>query len=206
MTVYLSPWREWERSALLVYSWLCFERSAKLAVPLPEQIHDSAQMWEAQIPLLASCAVVEKDVHFHACVCVCVCEEALEVATLSRLVAVRKNLLFSNLRRPFIFKAEGRIGKKFCCCFVWWSLLSVFWCTGEYLNFYFIEPMTCSFPSSFWLQFNCFLFINIPTCEHLIHLKCICEAFISHYNTFPNIGETVGDCWATNIKPSKPTQ
>lgn len=143
---------------------------------------------------------------FHACVCVCVCEEALEVATLSRLVAVRKNLLFSNLRRPFIFKAEGRIGKNFCCCFVWWSLLSVFWCTGEYFNFYFIEPMTCWFPSSFWLQFNCFLFINIPTCEHLIHLKCICEAFISHYNTFPNIGETVGDCWATNIKPSKPTQ
>ena len=73
MTVYLSPWREWERSALLVYSWLCFERSAKLAVPLPEQIHDSAQMWEAQIPLLASCAVVEKDVNFRVCVCVCVC-------------------------------------------------------------------------------------------------------------------------------------
>lgn len=47
-----------ERSALLVYSWLCFERSAKLAVPLPEQIHESTQMWEAHIFVLASCAVV----------------------------------------------------------------------------------------------------------------------------------------------------
>lgn len=62
---------------LLVHSWPCFERSAKLPVVLPEQIHDGAQMWEAQILLLASCA---KNLIFmcacacvHLCPCVTVC-------------------------------------------------------------------------------------------------------------------------------------
>lgn len=54
---------------LLVHSWPCFERSAKLPVVLPEQIHDGAQMWEAHILLLASCA---KNLIF-MCVCVCIC-------------------------------------------------------------------------------------------------------------------------------------
>lgn len=53
---------------LLVHSWPCFERSAKLPVVLPEQIHDGTQMWEAHILLLASCA---KNLIF-MCVCVCV--------------------------------------------------------------------------------------------------------------------------------------
>lgn len=47
---FIFPCSTSESSALSVYSWLCFERSAKLAVPLPEHTHDSAEMWEAWIP------------------------------------------------------------------------------------------------------------------------------------------------------------
>lgn len=65
-----------ERSALLVYSWLCCGGSVKLAVPLLEQILDSAQTRGAQTALPANCAVVWKDrtcVISDACVCTSVC-------------------------------------------------------------------------------------------------------------------------------------
>lgn len=62
----------WHVRPLLVHSWLCFERSAKLPVVLPEQIHDGAQMWEAQILLLASCA--KKLIFMRVCASVSLCD------------------------------------------------------------------------------------------------------------------------------------